>query len=283
MAWFEEALYPAASQRLRVDRVLYEARDGLQHVLVFENEAFGRVLALDGVVQTTGRDEFVYHEMLAHVPIMAHGAARRVLVIGGGDGGSLEEALKHRALERVTMVEIEPAVVELCRAHLPAISNGAFDDPRAELVIADGARYVRESRESFDVILVDSTDPHGPGAALFSAGFYAACKERLTPGGVLVTQSGVPFLQPDELRATAARLRAVFRDVAAFSAPVPSYFGGAMAFGWATDDAAKRSLDVAELRRRFAAAGPLATRQYSPEVHAAAFALPPFIADLLRP
>jgi spermidine synthase len=282
MAWFEEALYPAAGQRLRVDRTLLERRDGGQHVLVFENAVFGRVLALDGVVQTTERDEFVYHEMLTHLPILAHGAARRVLIVGGGDGGALEEALKHRALERVTMVEIEPAVIELCRTHLPSISNGAFDDPRAELVIADGARFVRESGGKFDVVIVDSTDPHGPGAALFSAEFYAACKERLTEGGVLVAQSGVPCLQPDELRATAARLRPLFRDVAAFAASVPSYFGGAMAFGWATDDPAKRRVAAAELRRRFDGAGALTTRYYSPEVHAAAFVLPRFIDELLR-
>lgn len=278
--WFTEALYPDVAQRLRVGRVLFRERTGHQDLVIFENPVLGRVMALDGVVQTTEGDEFVYHEMLTHVPILAHGNARRVLIVGGGDGGMLRRCLEHPGVERVTMVEIDRTVVDLSVRHLPSIGAGAFDDPRTELVIADGCRYVKETDGAFDVIIVDSTDPHGPGAVLFTEAFYADCKRRLTPGGVLVTQNGVPFLQPQELRDSRERLGRLFADASFFVAPVPSYYGGFMAFGWATDDESLRRLGPDAIRPRFAAAG-LRTRYYTPEIHAASFALPAYVLEAL--
>ncbi|MGQ9366347.1 polyamine aminopropyltransferase [Azospirillum sp. ST 5-10] len=278
--WFTESLYPDVAQALRMDRVLHRDRTGHQDLVIFENAALGRVMALDGVVQTCERDEFVYHEMLTHVPILAHGRVRRVLIVGGGDGGMLRRCLEHRSVERVTMVEIDRTVVDLSIAHLPSISGGAFDDPRADLVIADGCRFVKETAERFDVIIVDSTDPHGPGAVLFTQAFYGDCKARLTPGGVLVTQSGVPFLQPQELRDGHQRLARLFADTAFFVAPVPSYYGGFMAFGWASDDATLRRRTAEEIRPRFAAAA-LTTRYYTPEIHVASFALPAYMQRAL--
>src|SRR5690606_23586133 len=161
--WADETLYPFYRQSLSVDRLLYDSKTEHQRIRVFENARFGRVLTLDGIVQTTEGDEFIYHEMLAHVPILAHGSARRVLIIGGGDGGMAREVLRHRSVERVTMVEIDAGVVEFAKKYLPNLSAGAFDDPRLDLVIADGAAYVAETDERFDVIIVDSTDPIGPG------------------------------------------------------------------------------------------------------------------------
>ncbi|AWK89320.1 polyamine aminopropyltransferase [Azospirillum thermophilum] len=278
--WYTETLYPDVAQRLRMGTVLHRDRTGLQDLVIFENPLLGRVMALDGVIQTTEGDEHVYHEMLGHVPILAHGAARRVLIIGGGDGGLLRRVLEHPGVERATMVEIDRSVVDLSIEYLPAISAGAFDDPRAELVIADGCRFVKETPESFDVILVDSTDPHGPGAVLFTEEFYRDCKARLAPGGILCTQNGVPFLQPEELRSSHQRLGRLFADASFFVAPVPTYYGGFMAFGWATDDAALRRRTAGEIRGRFAAAG-LKTRYYTPDIHVASFALPAFMLDIL--
>lgn len=278
--WYTETLYPDVAQSFRMGRVLFRDQTGLQDLVIFENPVLGRVMALDGVIQTTEGDEFVYHEMLTHVPILAHGRARRVLIVGGGDGGMLRRALEHPEVEKVTMVEIDRTVVDLSVRYLPSISAGAFEDPRADLVIADGCRFVKETDGTFDVILVDSTDPHGPGAVLFTEEFYRDCKARLTPGGILCTQNGVPFHQPQELRDSRDRLGRLFGDVSFFVAPVPTYYGGFMAFGWATDDATLRRQTSGEVRRRFESAG-LKTRYYTPEIHAASFALPAFMLDLL--
>jgi spermidine synthase len=277
--WFDETLYPYHRQALRVDRRIYDSRTGHQRLQVFENERFGRVLTLDGVVQTTEGDEWIYHEMMAHVPIVAHGAARRVLIIGGGDGGMAREVLRHKSVERLTMVEIDAGVVAFSRQYLPGLSAGAFDDPRLDLVIGDGAAYVAEAADRFDVILVDSTDPIGPGEVLFTDTFYGRARGRLCEGGILVTQNGVPFLQPDELRNTMRALRALFSDATCYLATVPTYAGGPMAFGWATDGDA-RAAGLARIEARVAEAG-LACRYYTPEVHEAAFALPGYVRGLI--
>ncbi len=279
--WYDETLYGDVAQRFRMGRVLYRDKTEHQDLVIFENPVLGRVMALDGVIQTTEGDEFVYHEMLTHVPILAHGRARRVAIVGGGDGGMLRRCLEHKAVERVTMVEIDRTVVDLSVAHLPSISAGAFDDPRANLVIADGCAFMKETDERFDVIIVDSTDPHGPGAVLFTQAFYGDCKARLTPGGVLVTQNGVPFFQPQELKDSHQRLGRLFNDASFFVAPVPSYYGGFMAFGWATDDADLRRQTAEAIRPRFEAAG-LTTRYYTPEIHAASFALPAYVLAALK-
>jgi spermidine synthase len=279
--WINELLHHASvSQRLRAERILVERSDGIQELLVFENPVFGRALVLDGAVQTTERDEFIYHEMLAHVPLLAHGAARRVLVIGGGDGGTLEEVLKHRSVEEATLVEIDANVIEASREHLPSVGGGAFEDKRARILIGDGLSFVRGTGPRFDVIIVDSTDPHGPAWRLFTKDFYAHCRARLDEGGILVAQSGVPFLQPGELKAVATRLRQVFADVGAYTASVPTYYGGSMAFAFASDDPTKRRPAIALLERRFAESG-VVTRYYMPDLHLAAFALPRFMRELV--
>jgi spermidine synthase len=277
--WLDETLYPFHRQGLRIDRMLYDSNTEHQRLQLFENERFGRVLTLDGVVQTTEGDEFIYHEMMAHVPILAHGAAERVLVVGGGDGGLVREVLRHKGVRRVVMVEIDAGVVEFSKEYLPSLSAGAFEDPRLELVIGNGAEYVAEAGESFDIVLVDSTDPIGPGEVLFTDTFYGQARKRLRGGGILVTQNGVPFLQPEELTNTLRALRGLFRDASCYLATVPTYAGGPMALGWATDGEA-RSTDLAILRDRSEASG-IAFRYYNPEVHQAAFALPGYIRLLL--
>lgn len=276
---FTEVLEPNGwTQRFVVDEVLYRNRTEHQDLVIFRNNEFGRVMALDGVVQTTEGDEFVYHEMLAHVPILAHGRARRVLIIGGGDGGMLREVLRHQAVSQVTQVEIDAEVIETCRQYLPNHSRGAFDDPRADIVIDDGFEFLARTGDAFDVIISDSTDPVGPGEALYTSDFYAACRQRLNDGGVLVAQNGNVFTQLDEVRTTAARLAPLFEDAAFYSAAVPTYLGGVMAFAWATDDAGLRRVPLNELQDRFARSG-IETRYYTPEVHQAAFALPRFVLD----
>ena len=284
MKWFDETLHDQVqnqgfTQRFEVSRIVHRERTDFQDLIIFETPAFGRVLALDGIVQTTEGDEFAYHEMLAHVPMFAHGRARKVLIVGGGDGGTLREVLRHE-VEAVTMVEIDGAVVDACRAHVPSLSAGAFEDARVELVIADAAAYVADDGEASDVIIVDSTDPVGPGAGLYSEKFYADGKRRLGAGGVLVTQNGVPFLQAEEVTTTYRRLSHLFADVGFYVTAVPTYIGGLMTLAWATDDAGLRALSPATLAGRYAAAG-FETRYYTPDVHVASFALPPYVTRLM--
>ncbi len=278
--WFEETLHADLRQRLKIERVLYDSQSEHQRIVLFENALMGRVLTLDGVVQTTEGDEFIYHEMLTHLPILAHGQVRRVLVIGGGDGGMIEEALKHQSVEHVTLVEIDAQVIEFSRKYLGKICGQAFDDPRTQVVIADGVDYVARCEEPYDLIITDSTDPIGPGEVLFTEQYYAACKRCLTPGGILVTQNGVPFLQAEELRGTMSILRKLFADASCYLATVPTYAGGPMAFGWASDNADLRETSKDMLVQRFATAK-IATRYYNPAVHLGAFALPGYVADLV--
>ena len=171
--WVEETLHRGFRVRLTADRVLFDSETEHQRLIIFENADFGRVMMLDQIVQLTTKDEFVYHEMMSHVPLFAHGKARKALIVGGGDGGVLRECLRHPELEQVTLCEIDRGVIDLCRQHFPEVSAGAYDDPRTRIVIADGTKFVAETDERFDVIMIDSTDPVGPGAVLFTREFYA--------------------------------------------------------------------------------------------------------------
>ncbi|MBB4862277.1 spermidine synthase [Pseudomonas nitritireducens] len=277
---YQETLYDGYGQRFSVDRMLHEVRTEHQHLVIFENARMGRVMALDGVIQTTEADEFIYHEMLTHVPILAHGAAKRVLIIGGGDGGMLREVSKHASVEHITMVEIDGTVVDMCKEFLPNHSQGAFDDARLNLVIDDGMRFVATTTEKFDVIISDSTDPIGPGEVLFSENFYQACHRCLNDGGVLVTQNGTPFMQLDTVRNTAGRMNGLFADWHFYQAAVPTYIGGSMTFAWGSTNPALRQVDVATLAQRFAASG-IQTRYYNPAIHQGAFALPQYVLQAI--
>lgn len=285
MTWFDETLYSEWNnrgymQRFEISRILHQTKTSQQNLIVFETPMFGRVLAIDDIIQTTERDEFIYHEMLVHVPLLAHGEARRVLIIGGGDGGALREVLRHPGIQLARMVEIDPGVIDISRKFLPGLSQGAFDDARADLVINDGCDYVKSCGEKYDVILIDSTDPVGPGEVLFREEFYGDCRSILAEGGVLVAQCGVPFYQAGELTVSHQRLAGVFKDAAVYLAAIPTYVGGAMAFALAADSRAPISVGADALARRFKDAG-FETRYYSPAIHRAAFALPPYIQALL--
>ncbi len=280
--WVEETLHGGFRVRLKADRVLFDSDTEHQRLIIFDNAEFGRVMMLDGVVQLATKDDFIYHEMMAHVPLFAHGQAKRALIVGGGDGGVLREALRHPGLESVTLCEIDRSVIDLCREHFPDISAGAFDDPRTRIVIADGTKFVADAEERFDLIMVDSTDPIGPGAVLFTKQFYADCCRALAPGGVLVTQNGLPFLQGPELRQSVGYFRDLFADAFAYLATTPSYFGGTMAYGWATDDTDLRHLRQNAIEHRYAEAGAFPTNYWRPDVHVAAFALPNYVRELVE-
>ena len=279
--WIAETLFDDLGFRMTyaVERVLYEMRTEHQHLVLFEHKYFGKMLMLDGATQVTARDEFIYQEMMSHVPIFAHGRAKEVLIIGGGDCGIAEEVLKHKSVARLTQVEIDASVIEFSKEHFPEFTGPVFADKRFESIIADGMKYVAETGRRFDVIIVDSTDPQGPGAVLFTREFYAACKMCMAKGGVMVTQNGVPFFQPGELISSVGHFRQLYADGSCYVAAIPTYVGGHMAMGWAADDAKLRQTPVETIAERYKAAGSFPTQYWTPEVHKAAFALPRFIAE----
>ncbi len=279
--WIAETLFDDLGFRMtfQVDKVLYEVQTEHQSLVLFEQPFFGKMLMLDGATQISKKDEFIYQEMMSHVPLFAHGNARDVLIIGGGDCGIAEEVLKHKAVERLTQVEIDEKVVEFAKEHFPEFTTPVFADKRFESVIDDGMKYVVKTDRRYDVIIIDSTDPQGPGKILFSQKFYAGCKRCMKKGGVMVTQSGVPIFQPQELTKSVARLRRLFAEGACYIAAIPTYVGGHMAMGWATDNKRLRRVPVKALAERYKKAGGFRTQYWTPEVHVAAFALPRFIAE----
>ncbi len=278
--WFSETLHPGVRVSYEARRVLHSEETPHQKLALIENEAFGKVLLLDEVIQVTTADEFIYHEMLAHVPILGHGAAADVLIIGGGDCGLAEEVLKHRSVRSLTQVEIDGAVVDFAREHFAEFNAPVFGDDRFQLEIADGARFVVETDRRFDIVLVDSTDPIGPGAVLFTEAFYGGVQRCLKPGGIMAAQNSVPFLQHKEFVSAVSAMSGAFPVVSAYVVAVPGYFGGHMTLGWASESRDALDVPVEELRQRFAQAD-IATRYYTPEVHAAAFALPRYILEAL--
>ncbi|WOH67807.1 polyamine aminopropyltransferase [Bradyrhizobium sp. BWA-3-5] len=273
MREFQENLYEHHSQTFTIDAELYRGQTEFQEVLIFENRLFGRVLVLDGIVQLTQRDNYIYHEMLTHVPLMAHARTKSVLIIGGGDGGALKEILKH-PVQQVVMVELDKDVIALSKRYFPEVSSGAFEDGRVSLIVGNGFEYVAQTRRQFDAIIVDSTDPIGSGEALFTRSFYAHCRKLLHPGGVLSLQSGVPFYNPEQLQAVCGRLAFSFEGVRPYLAPVPSYAGGMLALVAAGESHKALRPPIKTLRERFQRLH-LRTDYYSPVIHRAAFTLAP--------
>ena len=221
--------------------------------------------------------------MLVHVPMLAHGGVKHVLIIGAGDGGVLRRVLQHRTVERAVMVEIDGEVIRLAREYLPSISGDAWNDRRATVLVGDGLAYVADAPDNmFDVIIVDSTDPVGVGEALFTEAFYRDCARVVGLGGIVVNQAGVPFMQSEELTQTTRRRATAFQSVTAYVAAVPTYVGGLMAFGFASNTPGLDAIPVPELAHRAELAGIVGKTDYwTPEVHSAAFALPPYIARCL--
>jgi spermidine synthase len=277
--WIEETFHADWRVSLRAEKVLHEVKTDHQHLVIFENPTWGTVLMLDGVTQLSTSDENVYHEMMAHVPLMAHEMPQKVLVVGGGDGGVMREVLKHECVERVVLVEIDREVIDTALKYYPQIPATAFDDPRSEIVIADGLKYVAETTEKFDCIIVDSSEPIGPSAVLHTKEFFADCRRALAKGGVLVTQNGLAQLFPDHLAGTTRVFASLFKKVAPYICHQPCYFGGLFALNLATDDKTILKVDSKTLAKRARKRLQSDLKYWTPAVHMGAFALP---ADLER-
>ncbi|MDE2292792.1 MAG: polyamine aminopropyltransferase [Elusimicrobia bacterium] len=267
--WVEEVQEGAYGMKWRVKETLFEGKSPFQTVTVVDTVSHGRMLLIDGLLMTSERDEFVYHEMIAHVPLLLHPAPKRVLVVGGGDGGTVREALRHPSVERVTLVEIDGLVVDAARRFLPQTAS-CLSDPRVDVRIEDGVKYMAAEGEPYDVILIDSTDPIGPAAPLFGTEFYGNVKRRLTEGGLAVAQGENPFYNLTAQKALMKVVRGVFGNASFYNYHNLTYPGGL----WSFLLAAKGKVGAPDAARAAALAPSL--RYYSPDVHRAAFALPEF-------
>lgn len=274
--WIDETFHRDWKASMRADDVLFEMRTEHQDLIIFTNKTWGKVLLLDGVFQLSTRDEFVYHEMMAHVPLFALDAPKSVLIIGGGDGGVLREVLKHPSIEQVTLCEIDRAVIDLSLEHFPEISAGAFDNAKTTIEIADGFQYVQDHAASFDAVIVDSSEPIGPSAILHTRDFFAASKAALKPGGILIAQNGLAFFFRDHLGGTTRAFASLFDHVTPYMCHQPCYFGGPLAINFGTDNtnAVARTIDDMTLRQKDR--GVFDLQYWTPATHVASFAMPAY-------
>lgn len=277
--WFTENHTPNVKFSIKVDRQLYSGRSEFQRIDMFDSKEFGRFLTLDGYMMLTEMDEFIYHEMITHVPMCVNPDAHDVLVIGGGDGGTVRELLRYPTIRHIDLVEIDELVVEVCRKYLPQTA-GCLGDGRVSIHYEDGLKYVRHAENAYDLIIVDSTDPFGPGEGLFTKEFYGNCFKALREDGIMVNQHESPFYQQDAYAMQRAHKRIVdsFPISRVYQAHIPTYPSGHWLFGFAS----KKRHPVRDVNWvRWNALG-LKTRYYNTQLHAGAFALPNYVEEMLR-
>ncbi|WP_312193719.1 polyamine aminopropyltransferase [Exiguobacterium sp.] len=270
--WFTEHQTEDYGITFRVNHVYESEQTEFQRLEMVETDEFGTMLLLDGMVMTTDKDEFVYHEMVAHVPLFTHPNPKSVLVVGGGDGGVIREVLKHLSVEKAVLVEIDGKVIEYSKKYLPNIAGG-LDDARVEVIVGDGFMHIAEAENEYDVIMVDSTEPVGPAVNLFTKGFYSGISKALKEDGIFVAQSDNPWFTPDLIRDVQRDVKEIFPITKLYIANVPTYPSGL----WTFTIGSKKHDPLAVAPERF---HEIDTKYYTPELHTAAFALPKFVKDL---
>eukprot|EP00735_Rhodelphis_limneticus_P003947 TRINITY_DN15491_c0_g1::TRINITY_DN15491_c0_g1_i1::g.30464::m.30464 TRINITY_DN15491_c0_g1::TRINITY_DN15491_c0_g1_i1::g.30464 ORF type:complete len:297 (+),score=31.07,sp/P19623/SPEE_HUMAN/56.58/7e-117,Spermine_synth/PF01564.12/3.3e-90,Spermine_synth/PF01564.12/5.2e+02,Methyltransf_30/PF05430.6/0.012,Methyltransf_31/PF13847.1/0.013,Methyltransf_2/PF00891.13/7.1e+02,Methyltransf_2/PF00891.13/0.066,Methyltransf_18/PF12847.2/0.057,Methyltransf_12/PF08242.7/0.16 TRINITY_DN15491_c0_g1_i1:124-1014(+) len=278
--WFTErcSLWPGQSFSLQVDKVLHKSRSEYQDIFVFESKTYGRVLVLDGLIQVTERDEFAYQEMITHLPLFAHPNPKKVLVVGGGDGGVLREITKHKSIEEICLCELDEAVINVSKQFFPTLSQG-FDDPRVTVRIGDGVEFLRTSPKKYDVIIVDSCDPVGSAAALFEPSFFELLSQRLEKDGVVCAQAESIWLHLDMITSLMQCCRALFPRVEYAFTTIPTYPSGQIGFVICHNVRETCSVVVREIP----ASVQRSLRYYNRQVHEAAFVLPEFARAAIYP
>ena len=277
--WFSENHTPNVKISIRVDRQLYSGKSEFQRIDVFDSPEFGRFLTLDGYMMLTEKDEFIYHEMITHVPMAVHPLVKKVLVIGAGDGGVIRELTRYPEIEHIDMVEIDPLVVEVCRKYLPKTAC-RLGDPRLSIHYEDGLKYVRFKENEYDLIIVDSTDPFGPGEGLFTREFYGNCYKALKEDGIMVNQQGSPFYAEDAsaMQRSHKRIASTFPISRVYQAHIPTFAAGYWLFGFAS----KKYHPIDDLDADAWKALNMRTRYYTARLHVGAFYLPAFLEEMLR-
>lgn len=272
--WFTEKQTENFGITIKVNRTLHVEQTDFQKLDMIETEEWGNMLLLDDMVMTSQRDEFVYHEMVAHVPLFTHPNPENVLVVGGGDGGVIREVLKHSSVKKATLVDIDGKVIECSKKFLPEIA-GMLEDPRVDVQIGDGFLHIAQSENEYDVIIVDSTEPVGPAVNLFTKGFYAGIFKALKEDGIFVAQSDNPWFKADLIRNVQRSVREIFPITSLYLANIPTYPSGLWAF--TIGSKTYNPLEIPE--ERFYE---IETKYYTKELHKAAFVLPKFVQDLLK-
>lgn len=277
--WFSENHTPNVQISIRVDKQLYSGKSEFQRIDVFESPEFGRFLTLDGYMMLTEKDEFIYHEMITHVPMAVHPNVKNVLVIGAGDGGVIRELVNYHDIESIDMVEIDPLVVEVCKKYLPQTAC-RFDDPRVNIHYEDGLRFVRFKENVYDLIIVDSTDPFGPGEGLFTKEFYGNCYKALKEDGILINQHESPFYPEDAAACQKAHKNIVgtFPIAKVYQAHIPTYPSGHWLFGFAS----KKYHPLKDLNETRWNMRSLTCRYYTTTLHKGAFYIPAYVEELLK-
>lgn len=277
--WFSENHTPNVQISIRVDKQLYSGKSEFQRIDVFESPEFGRFLTLDGYMMLTEKDEFIYHEMITHVPMAVHPNVKKVLVIGAGDGGVIRELVRYPEIEAIDMVEIDPLVVEVCKKFLPQTAC-RFDDPRLNIYYEDGLRFVRFKENEYDLIIVDSTDPFGPGEGLFTREFYGNCFKALKDDGILINQHESPFYPEDAAACQRAHKNIVetFPLAKVYQAHIPTYPSGHWLFGFAS----KKYHPLKDLNETRWNMRSLTCRYYTTTLHKGAFYIPAYVEDMLK-
>ncbi|AKM20613.1 polyamine aminopropyltransferase [Geobacillus stearothermophilus] len=272
--WFTEKQTEHFGITARIIRTLHTEQTPFQKLDMVETAEFGNMLILDGMVMTTQKDEFVYHEMVAHVPLFTHPNPENVLVVGGGDGGVIREVLKHPSVKKATLVEIDGKVIEYSKKYLPEIA-GKLDDPRVEVKVDDGFMHIAQSENEYDVIMVDSTEPVGPAVNLFTKGFYAGIANALKEDGIFVAQTDNPWFKADLIRNVYRDVKEIFPITRLYTANIPTYPSGL----WTFTLGSKQYDPLAVSDDRF---HDIETKYYTKELHKACFVLPKFVADLVK-
>jgi spermidine synthase len=275
--WFTEYQKEGFGITVKVKETLFHEISEFQTIDIIDTEGFGRMLLLDGLVMTSEKDEFFYHEMISHIPMLSHPDPKEVLVIGGGDGGTIREVLKHRSVERVVLCEIDSFVIDACRRFLPSIA-GMLDDPRVDIQVRDGIKYIAEQKGQFDIILVDSTDPMGPGEGLFTEEFYKNVNTALKPGGIMAAQSESPVANKREMSLMYPLLRKAFPIVNTFVGPIPTYPGGYWSWAFCSNNV--KPLEYFDEARAKEIAQ--SCKLYNPAIQRSAFALPNFVREIVE-
>ncbi len=270
--WLEK-LHSNIGQFIKIDKIIYKKKTKYQKICIVNNKKLGNILILDNIIQTTEFDEFIYHEMICLIPIFSHPKPQKILIIGGGDGGCLKQIIKFKQIKFITLVEIDKKIISCSKKYLFKIHKNSFNDIRTKIIHDDGIKFLKQNNKKFDLIIIDGTDPIGPGKKLFTKKFYYNCQKSLSENGIIVTQSGT-ILQIEQTIKNLKKIKKIFKHTGLYQSSIPTYYGGNMFFMWASQKINLKKINKNELSNKI---NLYKFKYYNLIIHINSFALPQFI------